>query len=33
MVLVANYEYGFVAGDDGMTFMTIRTGEARTTVT
>jgi hypothetical protein len=33
MVLIANYEYGFVAGDDGMTFMTIRTGEASTTVT
>jgi quercetin dioxygenase-like cupin family protein len=32
MVLVAGYEYGFVAGDDGMTFMTIRTGEANTTV-
>jgi quercetin dioxygenase-like cupin family protein len=33
MVLIADYEYGFVAGDDGMTFMTIRTGEASTTVT
>jgi quercetin dioxygenase-like cupin family protein len=32
-VLIANHEYGFVAGDDGMTFMTIRTGEAITTVT
>jgi quercetin dioxygenase-like cupin family protein len=32
-VLIANHEYGFVAGDDGMTFMTIRTGEASTTVT
>ena len=32
-VLIANHEYGFVAGDDGMTFMTIRTGEANTTVT
>ncbi|HXY91911.1 MAG TPA: cupin domain-containing protein [Acidimicrobiia bacterium] len=33
MVLTANYEYGFVAGPDGMTFMTIRTGVASTTVT
>jgi|SRR5690349_8378704 quercetin dioxygenase-like cupin family protein len=32
-VLIANHEYGFVAGDDGMTFMTIRTGEASTTLT
>ena len=33
MVLVAGHEYGFTAGDDGMTFMTIRTGESSTTVT
>ena len=32
-VLIANHEYGFVAGDDGMTFMTIRTGEASTSLT
>jgi quercetin dioxygenase-like cupin family protein len=32
MVLVAGHEYGFTAGDDGMTFMTIRTGESGTTV-
>ena len=31
-VLIANHAYGFVAGDDGMTFMTIRTGEASTTL-
>jgi quercetin dioxygenase-like cupin family protein len=33
MVLIADYEYGFVADADGMTFMTIRTGEASTSVT
>ena len=32
MVLIGGYEYGFTAGADGMTFMTIRTGEANTTV-
>jgi quercetin dioxygenase-like cupin family protein len=32
MVLVAGYEYGFTADDDGMTFMTIRTGESSTDV-
>ncbi len=32
MVLVAGYAYGFAADDDGMTFMTIRTGESSTTV-
>ena len=32
MVLVAGYEYGFEAGDHGMTFMTIRTGASSTTV-
>jgi quercetin dioxygenase-like cupin family protein len=32
MVLIATYEYGFVAGESGMTFMTIRTGEAGTTL-
>jgi quercetin dioxygenase-like cupin family protein len=30
MVLLGGYEYGFTAGDDGMKFLTIRTGEART---
>ena len=30
MVLVANYEYGFQAGADGMTFMTIRTADSGT---
>jgi quercetin dioxygenase-like cupin family protein len=33
MVLRANHEYGFVADAGGMTFMTIRTGEAATTLT
>ncbi len=28
MVLRAGYEYGFTAGDDGMEFLTIRTGAA-----
>ena len=32
MVLVAGHEYGFTADADGMTFMTIRTGESSTTV-
>ena len=32
MVLVAGHEYGFTADDDGMTFMTIRTGESSTNV-
>ena len=30
MVLIANYEYGFQAGADGMTFMTIRTADSVT---
>jgi quercetin dioxygenase-like cupin family protein len=30
MVLRAGHEYGFTAGDDGMTFVTIRTGAAGT---
>jgi hypothetical protein len=30
MVLIANYEYGFQAGVDGMTFMTIRTADSST---
>jgi hypothetical protein len=30
MVLRGGYEYGFTAGDDGMKFLTIRTGEATT---
>jgi quercetin dioxygenase-like cupin family protein len=33
MVLIGGYEYGFVAGDDGMSFATIRTGKAATTLT
>ena len=33
IVLIANFEYGFEAGADGMTFMTIRTGKSSTTVT
>jgi quercetin dioxygenase-like cupin family protein len=33
MVLIGGYEYGFVAGDDGMCFATIRTGKAATTLT
>ena len=32
MVLIGGYEYGFVAGDDGMRFVTIRTGKAATTL-
>ena len=30
MVLIGGHEYGFTAGDDGMTFMTIRSGKAGT---
>jgi uncharacterized cupin superfamily protein len=30
MVLRGGYEYGFTAGDEGMTFLTIRTGAAET---
>jgi uncharacterized cupin superfamily protein len=30
MVLRGGYEYGFTAGDDGLTFLTIRTGAAGT---
>ena len=30
MVLRGGYEYGFTAGDDGMTFITIRPGAAST---
>ena len=30
MVLIGGYEYGFTAGADGMTFVTIRTGQAET---
>ncbi|HEY8216321.1 MAG TPA: cupin domain-containing protein [Acidimicrobiia bacterium] len=32
MVLRGGYEYGFSAGDDGMTFITIRPGQASTSV-
>jgi quercetin dioxygenase-like cupin family protein len=32
MVLHAGYEYGFTAGPDGMTFVTIRTGAAQTSL-
>ena len=32
MVLRGGYEYGFTAGPDGMTFLTIRTGPATTRV-
>ena len=32
MVLRAGHEYGFTAGSDGMTFMTIRTGAADVTL-
>lgn len=32
MVLIANLEYGFQAGEAGMTFMTIRTGAASTRI-
>lgn len=30
MVLLAGYDYGFTAGPDGMTFLTVRTGKAGT---
>ena len=30
MVLLGGHEYGFTAGDDGMKFLTIRTGAAQT---
>ena len=33
MVLLANYEYGFTAGPDGMTFLTIRGADSKTTLT
>lgn len=33
MVLAGGHEYGFTAGADGMTFMTIRTGKAATALT
>ncbi len=33
MVLIGGYEYGFRAGDDGMRFVTIRTGKADTKLT
>ena len=32
MVLPAGHEYGFTAGSDGMSFMTIRTGRSSTTL-
>ena len=32
MVLIAGFEYGFAANGDGMTFLTIRTGAAGTTL-
>jgi quercetin dioxygenase-like cupin family protein len=32
MVLHGGYEYGFTAGDDGMTFITIRPGVATTSM-
>ena len=32
MVLIAGFEYGFTAGDGGMTFMTIRPGAASTSL-
>jgi quercetin dioxygenase-like cupin family protein len=32
MVLEAGYEYGFTAGEQGMTFLTVRTGEASITL-
>jgi hypothetical protein len=32
MVLIGGYEYGFTAGDEGMTFMTIRPGVASTSL-
>jgi quercetin dioxygenase-like cupin family protein len=33
MVLEAGHEYGFTAGDEGMTFVTVRTGQAATALT
>jgi quercetin dioxygenase-like cupin family protein len=33
MVLIAGFEYGFAADADGMTFLTIRTGAASTSIT
>jgi hypothetical protein len=30
MVLLGGYEYGFTAGDDGLTFITIRNGASGT---
>jgi quercetin dioxygenase-like cupin family protein len=33
MVLIGGHEYGFTAGADGMTFMTIRPGAATTKLT
>ncbi len=33
MVLEAGHEYGFTAGVDGMTFLTVRTGQASTALT
>ena len=32
MVLRGGFEYGFAAGDDGMTFITIRPGAASTSL-
>ena len=32
MVLIGGYEYGFEVGADGMKFVTIRTGQAQTTL-
>ena len=33
MVLIGGYEYGFTAGPEGMSIVTIRTGKAETTLT
>ena len=33
MVLSAGHEYGFTAGEDGMTFLTVRTGVSGTQLT
>ena len=33
MVLIGGYEYGFTAGEGGMSIVTIRTGKAETTLT
>jgi quercetin dioxygenase-like cupin family protein len=33
MVLIGGYEYGFTAGPEGMSIVTIRTGKADTTLT